>query len=190
MYHSENNENSEPYRQQHAFIMPAVTLGSYTKHSLKAVGHNDVRQTEVNADIANVRQLKECHGISQQLKQTDVEEHQNKENENPAATVKQDASSCNFYTSVVRNEQRKAVSLDNGAEVPNRVSSTLLRNTMNDLKGAGFPQQIRVRMGTKSLIDVAKEHHSSYQKPCVIASIPILDTSEQSTIQNAYVLSK
>lgn len=191
LYHVENNENSESHKQQHAFVMPAVTLGSYSKHILKAVGHNDVvRQTEVNADIANVPQLNECHEISEQLKQTDIEEYQNKENENPVAPMKQDANSCNFYTLTVRNEQRKAVSLDSRAEVPNHVSSTLLRNTLNDLKGAGFPQQIRVRMGTKSLIDVTKEHLSSYQKPCVTASIPILDTSKQSSVQDAYVLSK
>jgi hypothetical protein len=191
LYRVENNENGESYRQQHAFIMPAINSGSYSKHILKDVGHNDVvRQTEVNADIANVPQLSECHEISQQLKQTDIEGHQNKENENPAAPMKQDVNSYNLYALTVRNEQRKAVSLDSRAEVPNHVSSTLLRNTVNDFKGASSPQQIRVQMGTKSLTDVTKEHHSSYQEPCVTASIPVLDTSKQSSVQNAYVLSK
>jgi hypothetical protein len=191
LYRVENNENSEAYRQQRVFITPSITHGSNRKHILKAVGDKDVvRQTEMNADIANVPQLSECPEISHHLKQTDIEEHQNKENENPVAPMKQDANSCNFYMLTVRNEQRKPVSLDKRAEVPNHVSSKLLRNTVNDFKGAGFPQQIRVRMGTKSLIDVTKEHHSSCRKPCATASIPTIDTSKQSSVQDAYVLSK
>jgi hypothetical protein len=179
LYHVENNENSESYRQQHVVNIPS----SYGKQILKAV----VRQTEGKADIANVLHLRGCLETSQQLKQTDVEEYQNKENENPAVPMKQDVNSCNVYTLTTRNEQRKAVNLDNRPEAPHHVPCAVLRNTVNGFKSAGLPQQIRVRMGTKSLIDVTEERN---QKPCVTASIPVSDASKQSSPQDAYVLSK
>jgi hypothetical protein len=191
LYDVENNENSDSFRQQHVFNIPAVTPSSYSKHVLKSVDHKDVvRQTDMNAHIANILHQSECPEISQKLIQTDVEEHQNKENEAPTAPMEQNVNSYNCYTLTARNEQRKAVSLDNRAESPNHVSPILLRNTANNFKGMGFPQQIRVRMGTMSLINVPKEHHSSYQKPCDTTSIPVLGTCKQSSFQDAYVLSK
>jgi hypothetical protein len=179
LYHVENNEDSESYRQQHVFDIPS----NYCKQILKTV----VRQTEGKADIAYVLHVSGCSEASQQLKQTDIEEHQNKENENPAAPMKRDVNSCNVYTLTTRNEQRKALNPDNRPEAPNHVPSAVLRNTVNDFKSAAFPQQIRVRMGTKALIDVTKERN---QKLCVTASIPVSDTPKQSSSQDAYVLSK
>jgi hypothetical protein len=187
-YHVENNEDSESHRQQHVFNIPLVARSSFGKHILKAVCREDViRQPE---GIANVLHLSECPEVPQQLKQTDIEELQNKENENPAAPMKQDVNSCSLYALTARNEHKKTANPDNRREALHQVPSAVLRDTRNDFKSASFPQQIGVRMGTKSLIDVSKEHHSTYQKPRVTASIPIADTSEQSYLQDAYVLSK
>lgn len=187
LYHIEDNETNESHRQQHVLIAPAVTLGSNIKHIQKAAVQKAVAvsQTNKKADVANVAPFCECLEVSQYFKQINIEEHQNKENENPKA------QNVNYFNCLaIRNEQIKAANLDSRTDVPNHVCSTLLRNTVNDVKSTSFPQRVRVRMGTKAFSDVHKESSSSYQKPCDTASTIISGTSKHSSLQDAYVLSK
>lgn len=192
LYNIENNENNDSHKQQHVFVMPAFTLRRNIKHIQKTVDEDAVvvSQTDKKANIANITPFSECLEVSQCLSQINIEEHQNKENENPAAYMKPGMNYCNFYTLAVRNEQEKVENLDSRVEVHNHVYSPLLRNAVNDSKGASYPQRIRVRMGTKTFSDAHKEDSEPYQKAYDTASIPISDIFKQSSLQDVYVLSK
>jgi hypothetical protein len=189
LYHVENNETDESRRQQHVLTVPASTLGCNSNHIQRSVVQKAVAvsQTDKKADVPNVAPFCECPESSQYLKQMNIEEHQNKENENPEA---QSVNYCNGCTLAVRNEQRKAANLDSRTDIPNHACSALLLNAVNDAKGTSFSQRVRVRMGTKAFSDVLKESFSSYQKTCDTASTILSGTSKRSSLQNACVLSK
>jgi hypothetical protein len=189
LYQTENSEASESHRQQHVFISPAVTLRNNTKHIQESIVQKavTVSQTHKEADIANRAPFCECAEFAQYVKQINIEEDQNKENENPKA---QDVNCCNCCTLAIRNEQTKAANFGSRTEVPARVCSTLLSNMVNDVKGASFPQRIRVQMGTKAFSDVHNKDSSSYQKLCDAASTVVSDTCKCSSLHDAYVLSK
>ncbi|KDR18574.1 Tyrosine-protein phosphatase non-receptor type 13 [Zootermopsis nevadensis] len=126
LYHIENNETGNSRRQQCVLIAPCNV-----KHTQKAVA---VIQRDNKADVANVVPFCDRLGVSQYLKQINIEEHQNKENENPEA---QKVHYCNSYTLAVRNEQRKAT--NSRTDIQDHVCSALSRNTVNDIKGTSFP---------------------------------------------------
>jgi hypothetical protein len=191
LHRIENSEINELCSQRHVLVVPAVSVGNNSKHVTRADDQRDIetRETYKKANTANITPLSECLEVSECSKQVNVEEHQNKENENPAANMKEDMN-CDCYIIPPRNKGRKVANLDSRTEVPDHVCSTVLRDTVNSSKGKGFSQQIRVRMGTKAFANIHKEDSSSYQKPYATASVAMSNTSERSPLQDAYVLSK
>jgi hypothetical protein len=173
--------------QQHACVVSAVSVGGNSKNVTRADDHRDVerRQKEKIAITASMTPLSERLEVSECSKQVDIEEHQNKENENPAAHVLGDV---NDVCSVIplRNEARNIGDLGNRTEVADRACCTVLRDTVNSYRGANFSQQMRIRMGTKAFSNVYKEDSSPYWKPYTTAP----DTSKCCSLQDAYVLSK
>jgi hypothetical protein len=191
LYRIENSEINDLCSQQHVFVVPAVSVGSNSKNVSREADQRDVerRQTDKKASTANIVPLIESLVVTECSKQVDIEEHQNKENENPAARMKE-LVNCDGYIVPLRSEERKVANLDGKREVPDCVCSTVLRDQANSFKGTSFSQQIRIRMGTKTFSNVHKEDVSSYQKPYATASIIMSDTYKQSSLQDAYVLSK
>jgi hypothetical protein len=187
LYHIESSEISESCSQRHVLIVPAVN----TKHITTADDQRAVErsQTENKASNANIAPLSDCLKVSECSKQVNIEEHQNKENENPVAHVKENVA-CHCYIIPVRNKDRKFANLDSRIEVSDRVCSTVLRDTVNNFKGTSFSQQIKIRMGTKAFRNIHKEGSSSYQKTYATESVIMSDTSKQPSLQDAYVLSK
>jgi hypothetical protein len=179
------------HSQQHACVVSAVSVGGNGKHVARSDDHRDVerRQTEKIANTASMTPLSERLEVSDCSKQVDIEEHQNKENENPAAHAKGDVY---YDCSVIplRNEERNIVDLRSRTELPDRACSVVLRDTVNSCRGTNFSQQMRIRMGTKTLSNVYKEDSSPYWKPYTAAPVTVSDTSKYSSLQDAYVLSK
>jgi hypothetical protein len=154
--------------------------------------HRDVerRQKDKIAIAASMTPLSERLEVSECSKQVDIEEHQNKENENPAAThVLGDVNDdCSMIP--LRNEVRNIVDLGSRTEVADRACCTVLRDTANSCRGANFSQQMRIRMGTKAFSNVYKEDSSPCWKPYTAAPVTVSDTSKCCSLQDAYVLSK
>jgi hypothetical protein len=191
LYRIQNSYVSEVHSQQHACVVSAVSVGGNSKHVTRADDRRDVkrRQTDKVANTASMTPLSERLEVSECSKQVDIEEHQNKENENPAAHVKGDVN-CDCSVIPLRNEERNSVDLGSRTEVPDRAYSTVLKDTVNSCRGTNFSQQMRIRMGTKAFSNVYKEDSSPCRKPYAAAPVTMSDTSKWSALQDAYVLSK
>jgi len=177
--------------QQRARIVSAGSVGDNSNHVTRADDRRDIerRQTDRIAITANMIPLGECLEVSERSKQVDIEEHQNKENENPAAHMKGDVN-CVCSVILLGNEERKGANLCSRTEVPDFACSTVLRDTVNSCRGTNFSQHMRIRMGTKAFSNVYKEDSSPYQQPCATAPVIVSDASKWSSVQDAYVLSK
>lgn len=191
LYRIENSDINEVRSQQRARVVSAVRVGSNSKHVTRADDHMDFerRQTDRIANTVNIIPLGEHLEVSECSKQVDIEEHQNKENENPAARVQGDVN-CDCSIIPLRNEERKGANLGSRTEVSDFACSTVLRDKVNSLRGTNFSQHVRIRMGTKAFSNVYKEDSSPYQQPYDTAPVIVSDVSKCSSLQDAYVLSK
>ena len=191
MYRIENSDFNEMCGQQHARVVSAVSAGGNSKHATTADDHRDIerRQDDKIANTINMIPLGECLEVSGCAKQVDIEEHQNKENENPSARMKGDVN-CDCSVIPLRNEERKGIKFGSGTEVSDCACSAVLRDTVNSCRGTNFSQHVRIRMGTKSFSNVYKEDSSPYQQPYTTAPVIVSGASKCSCIQDAYVLSK
>ena len=191
LYRIENSDFNEMCGQQHARVVSAIVAGGNSKHATRADGHRDIerRQTDKLDSTVNMIPLAERLEFSERSKQVDIEEHQNKENENPSALVKGDLY---FDCSVIplRNEETKGAKLGSRTEVLDCACSAVLRDTVNSCRGTNLSQHVRIRMGTKSFSNVYKEDSSPYQQPYAAVPVIVSDTSKWSSLQDAYVLSK
>lgn len=191
LHRIENSDINEVWSQQHARVVSAVSVGGNGKRVTRADDHRDIerRQSDQISNTVNEIPLSACRKVSECSKQVDIEEHQNKENENPSAYVKGDMN-CDVSVIHLRNEERKGAKLCNKTEVPDCARSTVLRDTVNSCRGTNFSQHMRIRMGTKSFSNVYKEDSLPYQQPYATAPVIVSDTSKWSCLQGAYVLSK
>jgi hypothetical protein len=191
LYRIENSDINEVHSQQHARVASAVIVGGNSKHGTRADDRRGVerRQTDRTATTINMIPLGERLEVSECSKQFDIEEHQNKENENPVAHVKGDVN-CDYLIIPLRNEEMKGANLGSRTEVPDCACSTVLRDTVNSSRSTNFSQHMRIRMGTKAFSNMYKEDFSSYQQPYATAPFIVSDPSKWSSLQDAYVLSK
>jgi hypothetical protein len=191
LYHIENSDFNEMHSQQHARVVTAVSVSGNSKHVTRADDGRDVerRLTDRIANTVNTFPLDERLKVSECSKQVDIEEHQNKENENPAAHV-QGGVNCDCSVIPLRNEERKGANLGSRTDVPDCACSTVLRDTVNGSRGTNFSQHVRIRMGTKTFSNVYKEDSLPYQQPYATAPVIVADASKWSSLQDAYVLGK
>jgi hypothetical protein len=191
LYRIENSDFDEMCGRQHARVVSALSVGGIGKHVTRADDHRDIarRQNDKMADTVDMIALGEHLEVLLCSKQIGIEEHQNKENENPSAHVKVGVN-CDFSVITLRNEERKGTKLGSRAEVPDCACSTVLRDTVNCSRSTNFSQHTRIRMGTKSFSNVYKEDPSPYQQPRTTAPVIVSDASKWSCLQDAYVLSK
>jgi len=191
LYHIEKSDTNEVCSQQRARVVSAVSVGGNSKHMTTAADRRDVerRQTDRITNTVIMIPLGEGLEASERSKQVDIEEHQNKENENPAAHVKGDVN-CDYSIIPLRNEERRGANLGSRTEVPDCACSTVLRDKVNSCRGTDFSQHLRIRMGTKAFSNVYKEDSLSYQQPYTTAPVIVSDASKWSSPQDAYVLSK
>jgi hypothetical protein len=191
LYRVENSDISEVCSQQRARVVSAVSVGGNSKHVTRADDRRDFerRQTDRIANTVNIIPLGELLEVSVCSKQVDIEEHQNKENENPAARVQGDVN-CDRSIIPLRNDERKGANLGSRTEVSDFACSTVLRDTVNSSRGTNFSQHVRIKMGTKAFCNVYKEDSSSHQQPYATAPVIVSDASKCSSLQDAYVLSK
>jgi len=191
LYRIVNSDVNEVCSQQCSRVVSAVSVDGNSKHVARADDCSgiEIRQTDRIANTANMIPLGEHLEVSECSKQVAIEEHQNKENENPAAHVKGDVN-CDCSVIPLRDEERKGVNLCSRTEVLHCACSAVLRDTVNSCRGTNFSQHMKIRMGTKAFSNVYKEDSSPYQQPYSTAPVIVTDASKWSTLQDAYVLSK
>ena len=113
-----------------------------------------------------------------------IEEHQNKENENPV--IKRPDKDCCKKCKVESNEWRQVPKLDSAIKVPKDVCSLM----PNEMRGSYVPQRVRVKMGTKALSDIQKENVSEILKLSECSTPVLSHAKKPSAFSDIYVLSK
>jgi len=191
LYHIANSDNNEVCSQECARVLSAVNVGGDSKRVTRAdvCRYIEERHTDRIINTAKMIPLGERLEVSECSKQVAIEEHQNKENENPAALVKGDVN-CDFSVIHLGNEERKGANLGSRTEFLDCACSTVLRDTENSCRGTNFSQHMRIRMGTKAFSNIYKEDSSPYQQPYATAPVAMSDALKWSSLQDAYVLGK
>ncbi|KAJ4433507.1 hypothetical protein ANN_15816 [Periplaneta americana] len=183
LYQVENNENNTLHRQ-HVFVTPALALSANSKRIQNTVKQKTITgshaEMEVNGD--NVASFNKSSEPSHCLESINIEEHQNKENENPVSM----REGCRYMS---KNENRKATKMGSSSRVPGQnVYSTLLRNTVNNFNDTNTIHRVKVKMGTKVFGEVQKENNSSQKTISTVSTSQAPEISSQSSVQDVYVL--
>ncbi|KAJ9595843.1 hypothetical protein L9F63_012966 [Diploptera punctata] len=140
LYQIEDKNSSDTIEHQPVLISYAALLENDKKRNEKNVKKKNLVSTQVEK-------------IPERKFSINIEEHQNKENENPV----NEKEGCR-KSKLDSNEWRDVPRRRSSIKVPKDV--TTLRDAANNWRGSYVPQRMRVKMGTKALSDAQKENVS------------------------------